>query len=101
MLFLIIKKKNKVFFVDAPGESGKTWFAICLLQNVRKMNKIALAVSSSGISALNLPGATTAHSKFAIPIQVTKRMESAMDLTKNSAKAALIKECELIQLAMK
>jgi hypothetical protein len=53
-----------------------------LLGKVRLDEKIALAVASSGIAELLLPGGKTAHSRFKIPLKVTG--ESSLPITKQS-----------------
>jgi ATP-dependent DNA helicase PIF1 len=58
-----------VFFIDGPGGSGKTFLYTTLLAEVRAVMKYhCIAVASSGIAALLLPGGSTAHSKFRIPL---------------------------------
>ena len=50
------------FFLNAPGKTGKTFLLILLLMFVRKDQKIAVAVASSGITATLLTGSRTANS---------------------------------------
>ena len=52
----IEKCNNKVFFIDCPGGTGKTFLYNTLLAYVRSKGNIALAVASSGIAALLLDG---------------------------------------------
>ncbi|KAL0021665.1 hypothetical protein WJX77_008631 [Trebouxia sp. C0004] len=54
---------DKMFFVDGRGGTGKTFLYRLLLSHVRSQGKIALAVASSGLAALLLPGGRTAHSR--------------------------------------
>ncbi|KAH9094889.1 hypothetical protein Ae201684P_022207 [Aphanomyces euteiches] len=49
-------RRGKVYFLEGEGGSGKTFISNILLAQVRSMNKIALAVASSGLAALNLIG---------------------------------------------
>ncbi len=65
-LILTILGKN-AFFIDGPGGTGKTFLYNVLLSEIRSKNQVALAVASSGIAALLLPGGRTAHSRFKIP----------------------------------
>ena len=60
--------RSRVFFLDGPGGSGKTFLYTTLLATFRGERKHCIAVASSGIAALLLPGGTTAHSKFKIPL---------------------------------
>ena len=64
--------ENKVFFIDGPEGTGKSTLIKHLLSKVRSEGKIALAVASSGIATLLLPGGRTAHSTFKIPIDLTQ-----------------------------
>ena len=59
--------KGRVFFVNGPGGTGKTFLFNALLAHVRGMGRAALAAASSGIAGLLLDKGTTAHSRFKIP----------------------------------
>jgi hypothetical protein len=60
---------RRAFFVDGLGGTGKTFLYSCLLSTVRAHSRVAIAVASSGITALLLEGGHTAHSRFKIPVQ--------------------------------
>lgn len=60
--------QDRVFFVDGPGGTGKTFLYSLLLAYVRAQGKVALSVASSGIAALLMEGGRTAHSRFKIPV---------------------------------
>jgi hypothetical protein len=64
------RKNGNAFFIDGPGGTGKTFLYNNLLAAVRKEGDIALAVASSGIAALLLPGGRTAHSRLKIPFKL-------------------------------
>ena len=85
---------EKVFFVDGPGGTGKTFLYKQVLNYVRSKNKIALAVASSGIAALLLPGGRTAHSRLKIPIKL--QSTSTLNLPLQSDNADLIRKAEII-----
>lgn len=51
-----VNGQAKLFFLDAPGGTGKTFLINSLLAKVRKDSKIGLATASSGIAATLLPG---------------------------------------------
>ncbi|PKY63284.1 hypothetical protein RhiirA4_302686, partial [Rhizophagus irregularis] len=55
---------------------------------------IALAVASSGIAALLLPGGRTAHSCFKIPINIHE--DSTCSIKHNSDLASLLQIAKLI-----
>ena len=62
--------EGKMFFLQSAGGGGKTWVCGTIASAVRARSEVALCVSSSGISALILPGGCTSHSQFKIPIPV-------------------------------
>lgn len=84
-----------VFFLDGPGGTGKTYVYITLCHKLRSEGHIVLAVSSSGISALLLPGGRTAHSMFKIPLNAIPG-ESICNIPKNSMRADLLRRATLI-----
>lgn len=55
---------SRVILVDGPGGTGKTFLFNALLDYVRRKDKIALAVVSTGAAALLLKGGKTSHSSF-------------------------------------
>jgi len=94
-----IKKEidQKLFFVDGPGGTGKTYLYNMILAYVRStsgLNGIAIAVASSGIAALLMSGGRTAHSRFKIPLKLTK--DTTLDIKKQSELADLIRKTKVI-----
>lgn len=59
-----------VFFIDAPGGTGKTFLLNVILSYARHRNQVAIAVASSGIAATLLKCGKTVHSKFKVPIPI-------------------------------
>jgi len=45
-----------IYFIDAPGGTGKTFVILLILATIRSRSQIALAVASSGIAATFLEG---------------------------------------------
>jgi hypothetical protein len=82
------------FFLQGPGGTGKTFFYRCLCQYFRAQAKIVLCVASSGIAALLLPGGTTAHSRFKIPLKLDSNSMCSISKTSNLGK--LIRRITLI-----
>ena len=80
------------FFVDSPGGCGKTHVFNHLLDTVRSMGRVALAVASSGIAVLLLHGGRTAHSMLKIPIPIQRHCH----LDFSSAHATLLRETVLL-----
>ena len=59
---LVKQQQGKMLFLDTPGGTGKMFVINLILAYVRGiMGEIALAVASSGIAAMLLPGGQTAH----------------------------------------
>jgi hypothetical protein len=65
-----------------------------LICRLRSKRKIVIAVASSGIAALLLPGGRTAHSRFQIPINVIDN--STCGIKQGSHLAELVTRTSLI-----
>ncbi|XP_050063259.1 uncharacterized protein LOC126552591 [Aphis gossypii] len=59
-----------LFFLDAPGGTGKTFVISLILATIRSRCDIALALASSGIAATLLDGGRTAHSALKLPLNL-------------------------------
>ncbi|XP_038717417.1 uncharacterized protein LOC120010695 [Tripterygium wilfordii] len=90
----ITNKKGKTFFVSGYGGTGKTFLWRTILSKIRSEGRIGLAVASSGIAALLLPGGRTAHSPFRIPIDSSE--DSTCDIKQGSQLAELICKASVI-----
>jgi hypothetical protein len=86
--------QGRVFFVDGPGGTGKTYLYKALLVKIRSQNKIAVATATSGIAASILPGGRTAHSRFKIPLTIED--DTFCSFTKQSGIAKLLRTTSLI-----
>src|SRR5271154_4122215 len=65
--------RQKLFYLDGPGGSGKTYLYKLLLAFIRgRENQTIIPVASTGIAATLLKGGRTAHSRFGIPVPVDK-----------------------------
>nr|XP_027098885.1 uncharacterized protein LOC113718164 [Coffea arabica] len=64
----VYENKNGAFFVDGPGETGKSFLYRALLADIRSKGYIALAIATSGIAASILFGGRTAHSRQTLPV---------------------------------
>ncbi|KAL4201421.1 hypothetical protein AMTRI_Chr02g258600 [Amborella trichopoda] len=78
------------FFVDEPGGTVQTLLYRALLAFIHKKRNIALATVSSGIAATNLPGGTTAQTRFKIPLN--PKNNSICSISKLSETATLFRE---------
>ena len=88
------RRKGGIFFLDGAAGTGKTYLYNLLLTQVRSRGKSAIAVASSGVAALLLPGGTTAHSRFKIPLQDPG--SKTCGITKESALAASLRKAAII-----
>lgn len=85
-----------IFFLDAPGGTGKTFLISLILATIRSQNRIALALASSGIAATLLEGGRTAHSALKLPLSMQTIETPTCNLSRNSAMAEVLKESKLI-----
>ncbi|XP_028944574.2 uncharacterized protein [Malus domestica] len=86
--------KPGLFFVHGHGGTGKTFLWTTIIAKIRSENRIVLAVASSGIASLLLPGGRTAHSRFKMPISITDC--SICEIKKGTHLAQLISNAALI-----
>ncbi|XP_075645785.1 uncharacterized protein LOC142616929 [Castanea sativa] len=67
----VSENKGGFYFVYGHGGTGKTYLWKTIICQLRSEGKIVIAIASSSIVALLLPGGRTAHSRFQIPINLT------------------------------
>ncbi len=60
--------ESKLFFVDGPGGTGKSFLFTAILHYVRGRGEIAVACSWNGLAASLLPGGRTCHARFGFPV---------------------------------
>jgi len=90
----VFNNKSRVFFVDGPGGTGKTFLYKAILARVRSEGLIGIATATSGIAASILPGGRTAHSRFKVPI--TLKENSTCTFSKQDGTAKLLHMASLI-----
>ncbi|CAN1187177.1 ATP-dependent DNA helicase PIF1 [Linum perenne] len=83
-----------LFFLYGHGGTGKTYLYNTIVSEIRSRGLIVLVVASSGIAATLLPDASTAHSRFKIPIEV--HHTSTCMVKKGTELAEIIKATSLI-----
>ncbi|XP_060873906.1 ATP-dependent DNA helicase pif1-like [Metopolophium dirhodum] len=88
--------KGKIFFLDAPGGTGKTFLANLIIAKIRQSGKIAIAVASSGIAATLLNDGKTAHSTFKLLLSVNLEQQSTCSIRKNGPLGKLLQDASLI-----
>nr|XP_051226821.1 uncharacterized protein LOC127344561 [Lolium perenne] len=85
---------GKVFFVSGHGGTGKTFLWTAIITALRADNHIVLAVASSGVASLLLPGGRTAHSRFRIPFEIDER--TMCNMSRGTNLAELVEKSTLI-----
>jgi hypothetical protein len=85
---------GELFFISGHGGTGKTFLWNSIITALRANDNIVLAVASSGVASLLLPGGRTAHSRFRIPLEIKDRtmcnIACGTNLAELVEKAALI-----------
>nr|GEU86932.1 uncharacterized protein [Tanacetum cinerariifolium] len=89
-----ILEASEMFFVYGNGGTGKTYLYKTMSAALHSKGDIILNVASSGIVALLLEGEKTAHSRFAIQINVVE--DSMCHIVADSDLADLIRKVNLI-----
>jgi hypothetical protein len=72
-----------LFFLDAPGGTGKTFLISLILASVRAQSSIALALASTGIAATLLEGGRTAHSALKLPLNLQINENPVCNISNN------------------
>lgn len=87
-----------IFFLDAPGGTGKTFLISLILATIRSQNEIVLALASSGITATLLESGRTAYSALKLPLnmEINETLTCNISISKKSAMAEVLKKCKLI-----
>ena len=85
-----------LWFLDAPGGTGKTFVTKLILAEIRRRGHKCLAVASSGIAATLLPGGRTAHSTFKLPLDLARQETPTCNIMKNTMVAKMMKKIKLI-----
>jgi DNA replication protein DnaC len=67
----MINRKGRLFFVDGPGGTGKTFLYKCLIAIVHSEGLISVATTTSRIATSIMLGGHNAHSVFKIPIKIS------------------------------
>lgn len=63
---------NKLFFIDGPGGSGKSYLHNVIIKVLKKRNIEVLAMAWTGIAAILLEGGQTVHSAIQLPLNLNE-----------------------------
>lgn len=85
-----------IYFLDAPGGTGKTYLVSLILATIRSNGNIALAIASSGIAATLLEGERTAHSALKLPLNMQLTETPTCNISKSSGMAKVLQQCKII-----
>ncbi|GFV16612.1 ATP-dependent DNA helicase [Trichonephila clavipes] len=92
----ITEQSGGLFFIDAPGGTGKTFLLSLILATIRSQNNIALAIASSGIAATLLDGGRTTHSAWKLLLNLKNTEAPTCNISKNSGMAKVLQTCQII-----
>uniref|UniRef100_A0A8D8YMS1 ATP-dependent DNA helicase n=2 Tax=Cacopsylla melanoneura TaxID=428564 RepID=A0A8D8YMS1_9HEMI len=87
---------GRLFFLDAPGGTGKTYLINLIIQKVRSSGQIVFAVASCGIAATLLQGGKTVHSTFKVPLNLNYHDQPVCNISRGSDLSNNIQNCALI-----
>lgn len=94
---------QKLFFIDAPGGTGKTFLITTIIYAIVLANQSYKAIAWTGIAASLLPKGTTVHSTFQLPIPLLPDSSSTIKPDTDRAKelknavAFIWDECSMIE----
>ncbi|GFV12327.1 ATP-dependent DNA helicase [Trichonephila clavipes] len=92
----ITEQSGGLFFIDAPGGTGKTFLLSLILATIRSQNNIALAIASSGIAATLLDDGRTTHSALKLPLNLQNTEAPTCNISKNSGMGKILQTCQII-----
>lgn len=94
LITTVNENKGEFFFLYCFGGTEKTFIWRILSSAIKSKGNIVLAVASSGIASLLLPGGQTAHSRFVIPLNLTE--DSTCNIKQGTPLENLIVKAKLI-----
>jgi len=96
LLAAVSAQKGGVYFIQAPGGTGKSFVLRALLRRVRASEHVALAMASSGISATVYELGHTAHSAALLPVEEDKIQAGGTLFSRGSKHAELHQAAHLV-----
>ncbi|GFX67502.1 ATP-dependent DNA helicase [Trichonephila clavipes] len=96
IMHAITEQSGGLFFIDAPGGTGKTFLLSLILATIRSQNNIALAIASSRIAATLLDGGQKTHSALKLPLNLQNTEAPTCNISKNSGMGKVLQTCQII-----
>ena len=90
----IEKEQGRIFCLNAPGGTGKTFVLDACLAAVRSTGGVAIATAISALAATLLQNGTTLHSRGKIPIPILEA--SVCNFGRNDVTGKLFRMCKLL-----
>ncbi|MGN6629793.1 MAG: AAA family ATPase, partial [Candidatus Nitrosocosmicus sp.] len=72
--------EQKLFFIDGPGGTGKSFTLTALFHEARANGKKVCNMAFSGVAATNLKKGRTLHNRFKLPLNIKKNSTSGIEL---------------------
>jgi hypothetical protein len=85
-------EESKLFFLDGPGGSGKTYVYNTIMYQLRSVGQRFISVAWTGIAASLLLEGTTAHTRFCIPL----KPDETTVLEARGESLKMIRECVML-----
>ena len=93
VLSSVYNDEGRLFFLEAPGGTGKTLTTEAIIAELRSQGHIVIAMATTGIGATLLPGAGTVHSKTKAGVELHEK--SMCNYEDNSGTAEVIRKAKL------
>ena len=87
-------EQGRIFCLNAPGGTGKTFVLNTCLYSVRSTKSVAISTALSALAASLLQNGTTLHSRAKIPIPILE--ESICNFARKDVTGKLFKVCKLL-----
>jgi hypothetical protein len=85
---------DNLIYISGAGGTGKTFVYTAICQELQRLGKSFKCCSWTGISSQLLPGGSTLHYTFCLPLSMTSTSTSSMQM--QSEKAAVLRNASLI-----
>lgn len=85
---------EKLFFVDGPGGTGKTFLYCAIVQTLMALGISVVCVAWTRIAAMLLPNGTTVHSRFKLPLDITTT--TTFGMSGQSKEASILRNAQVI-----